>query len=58
MSVLESVAISIETTEAFVVYMSVECEFLRYTLFSSDTSWLFKFYQDNIHCTTFKGIAK
>ena len=39
MSVLEYVVISIETTEAFVVYMSVECEFLRYTLlFSSETS--------------------
>lgn len=39
MSVIESVAISIETTEVFVMYVSVECEFLRYALlFSLETS--------------------
>ena len=35
MSVIESVAISIETTEVFVTYVSFECEFLRYALLFS-----------------------
>ena len=39
MSILESIAISIETTEAFVIYVSVEYELLTYTLLlSSETS--------------------